>query len=934
MDEATPERPEGTQAERPDGSPPAAAGQPSAPGGRISPLLAGLYAGAAGGAGAALVDFALGIGRAGQFLPGPMGRVTLAFFLVGLYGFAGAVVGAGLGLLGTALGRGSDLGALLGGAVARLQERRRDDATAGLALTAWAVVVPVVLGGAALLVFAAALQSITRFHHPGLIAALIGVAAVGVTLGGLVLAFPLQRLVLVLLRAVGRGAVGRALGSPFGATVAFAVVAGVPLPILAALTWNTTRLLPFRPFVIAFVYLAGLALAWGFGHRARARGGLRRVGRPAVRRVLAVVLLAVLFAVCTAAGRFERVRKAASSYAALATPIEVALRAVVDLDRDGYSAILGGGDCNDLDGDINPGAFDWPDDGIDQNCNGADATVKRTRPPPVHAVPDSVPRDLNVLLVTIDTVRADHYGCYGYPRATSPTTDALGREGAVFEHGYAHAPSTRYSMPAIITGRMPSRIAWGTAWWPNILPENPRIPVALKKLGYYTGAILNYRYFEKVRQFDIGFDHYDNANARLHHGTYDPATHGSSSREQTDAAIKFLDDHRPQKFFLWLHYYDPHWFFERHPDDPTTVFGTGGAATGSKPRDLLDVYDGEIRFTENHFGRLVAHLKELGLYDQTIIVVVGDHGEGFGEHNIDFHGYHLYNAQTKVPFVVRVPGLKPQRPTEPVGHVDLAPTLLNLLRAAPEPGFEGRSFVDLLVAGTGPERTVFQEVMYEGPTTRKTVVTRDWKLIYNVIPDNTFELYHLAQDPGETKDLMGSAEAAGVQAKLKSELLAWMEEEHVAPDWHERVDPAVRRRGQPRFQPPHPLRASFGGALALQGYELRSPTVRRGGILDVTWFFEVRRPLKGPWKLFVHLVGPGFQTADHDPVEGLVPLQHLYRGMQVADRQRVLIQPHLRPGRYTIYLGVFAGRDRLPVEGDGAEPRNHRIAAATFTVLP
>jgi hypothetical protein len=161
-----------------------------------------------------------------------------------------------------------------------------------------------------------------------------------------------------------------------------------------------------------------------------------------------------------------------------------------------------------------------------------------------------------------------------------------------------------------------------------------------------------------------------------------------------------------------------------------------------------------------------------------------------------------------------------------------------------------------------------------------------------------------------------------------------MEEEHVVPDWHERVDPAVRRRGQPRFNPAHRVDASFGSALALRGYDLRSPTVRRGGILDVTWYFESRRPLKGPWKLFVHVIGPGFMTADHDLVEGLLPLQNLYRGMEVADRQRILVQPHLRPGTYTIYLGVYAARARLPVSGDGAEPRQNRVAAATFTVLP
>ena len=896
--------------------------------------MAGFCAGAFGGLLAGLVDFSLGVSRVGQFLPGPLGKLTLCLFLVGLYGLFGSLVGALLGVVGAVLDRASDLGDLVRGLVARVKEQRALDPSAGLSLTAWAAVVPAVLLGAALIVFAVGLQAIVQFHHKGLIAALIAVIGVLTSLGAVVVAFPLQRLVLLLLRMVARGSLGRVLGSPWAACGAFVLVAGVPLPIIAALTWETTRLLPFRPFVIVGVFMGGLVLAWSVGHSAASKGRLDSWRRPLVRVVLVLVLLGGFFALIGAAGRFEQVRKAASSYAALATPMQVALRAAMDLDRDGYAAILGGGDCNDFDPNVNPQAFDWPDDGIDQNCNGVDATVKRPRPPPFHPVPDSVPRDLNVLLVTIDTVRADHYGCYGYPRHTSPTTDALAREGTLFLNGFAHAPSTRYSMPAIITGRMPSRIAWGTAWWPNILPENPRIPVALKKLGYFTAAVLNYRYFDKVRQFDIGFDHYDNSNSRLHYGTYDPATHGSSSREQTDAAIRVLEEHKEKKLFLWVHYYDPHWYFERHPDDPTTFFGQGATATGSKPRDMLDVYDGEIRYTENHFGRLIAKLKELGLYDKTMIIVVGDHGEGFGEHNIDFHGYHLYNAQTKVPFVVRVPGLAPQRPVEPVGHIDIAPTIFNLLRAEPDPRFQGRSFVDLLVHGTGEPRHIYQEVMYEGPTVRKTILTRHFKLIYNAIPDGTFELYHIASDPDETRDLLGRPEYADIERELRSKLLAWMEEEYLVPDWHERVEPCVRRKGQPRFTPTHRLGASIGGAIELVGYDMPSATVRRGDVLDVTWYLESKKPLRGDWKMFVHLSGPGFQTADHHPVDGLLPLAHVSTGMQVADRQKIRVQPHLPPGNYTIFVGVYSGRERLPVAGPGADSKLRRIRAATFTVVP
>src|SRR5204862_6457101 len=164
-------------------------------------------------------------------------------------------------------------------------------------------------------------------------------------------------------------------------------------------------------------------------------------------------------------------------------------RVALDFDHDGYPALLGGGDCNDHDPSINPGAEEWPDDGIDQNCDGKDASAAALRAPPLAPVPPAVPPDLNLLLVTIDTLRADHLGCYGYRRPASPEIDRLAAQGTLFENGWAHAPSTRYSMPAIATGRWPSAIGWNESiWWPGIAPGQHTIGVALKALGYHTGA--------------------------------------------------------------------------------------------------------------------------------------------------------------------------------------------------------------------------------------------------------------------------------------------------------------------------------------------------------------------------------------------------------------------------------------------------------------
>src|SRR5207248_8455539 len=127
----------------------------------------------------------------------------------------------------------------------------------------------------------------------------------------------------------------------------------------------------------------------------------------------------------------------------------------------GYSSVLGGGDCDDLDAQVHPGAFDWPDDGIDQDCNGHQAVLAPPPPRRYAPVPASVPERPNIVLLTIDALRADHVGAYGYARPTTPNLDALARESVLFKSGWAHAPSTRYSVPAILIGRYPSTIAVG-----------------------------------------------------------------------------------------------------------------------------------------------------------------------------------------------------------------------------------------------------------------------------------------------------------------------------------------------------------------------------------------------------------------------------------------------------------------------------------------
>jgi len=867
----------------------------------------GLWAGATGGALAGLVEGVSAWSPAGQYLAGAGARLGLLVFLCALEGLAGALIGCAAGGVLALLWFGSDLSRVLGGLWRR----------GGTSLFAWSITAVGVLAVGSLAIAQLTLYAQLHYHNRALIAQLVGGLAPVIVLGIVLAAFLVERAVRALAVRVPWTA------SPWaavGALGAVAVVAGI-----VAAVWNheTLRVLDKRPAIAALAFLAG-----AIGSAVRVRRP-PFAGRTAVRRVAHGALIVLALVLTIATGASDGVRKAAALYTAFGGPLTTTLRTLADFDRDGYSSILGGGDCNDFDPEVHPGAFDWPDNGIDENCSGADATLKPEPPAPFLPVPEAVPREPNILLLTIDTLRADHLGCYGYPRPTSPNLDAFARGAVVFEHGYAHAPSTRYSMPVILTGRYASQVDWDSAcpftggcatrWPPPLAQSNLLITEILKPYGYYTAALLNYRFFEAGSGYNQGFDLYDNGRAFLHQGPTDPATHGSSSREQADVAIDFLRQHSATKWFLWLHFYDPHWYYEVHPEVPS--FGS----------QLVDLYDGEIRFTDLHVGRVLAALDELKLAQKTIVVVTGDHGEGFGEHGIPHHGYHLYNAQTQVPFIMRVPGIAPRRVKEPVGHVDLLPTLLNLIRAKPEPALVGRTAIDLMLGNESP-RHIFQEVMYEGPVTRKTIVTREWKLIWNVQPDNTFELYHIADDPQETHDLWGARPTRAQAEDLKQKLTSWVERSMLPPGFADKVAHAVAA------EPPAgtaPLHARLGDAVELYGYELKSPVVRPGGAIDITYIWRARKRLRGDWRPFVHVEGTDgvWLNADHVPVEGLWPIERWRPGQYVSDHQLIPMPPQAR-GMFTIWVGLFSGGRRLPVSGNVPTDGQGRIRLATVRVQP
>jgi arylsulfatase A-like enzyme len=706
-----------------------------------------------------------------------------------------------------------------------------------------------------------------------------------------------------------------------------ALLFGVPALAVVLARWRTdfqfVRWNDAAVLVALAVIGVGPVLRWVHSRRRAVRWALGGC-------VAALVLVLV-------AGASEPARKAASARAGLALPLLAEARLALDFDHDGYPFLLGGGDCNDRDPTINPGAQEWPDDGIDQNCDGRDATAAAVRSPALHPVPDAVPRDLNLLLITIDALRADHLGCYGYGRPTSPEIDRLAKEAIVFDNGWAHAPSTRYSMPAIATGRWPSAISWRDCfdceriWWPRIGEEDRTIGQALKATGYFTGAFYSFEYFKQAfhRGFERGIDDYRDARADLHTELNGPVeSKGSSSRQIADDMVGFIEAHGQDKWFLWAHFYDPHLDYQKHPDAPD--FGRAPA----------DLYDGEIWFTDHHLGRVLARLEELGQWDRTAIMITGDHGEGLGEHGIVAHGYHLYPPQTKVPFIIRVPGLSPKHDPTPVSHVDIAPTFLNLARGSHERSFLGRSMLDLLAGAPStsvPPKPVFQEVTYElgncmDCTRRRALVTSTHQLIWNWMPDNTTECYDLRIDGAETRDLWGSAAGAPC-LPLKSTLQDLVQVLSLPPDVAEKMAAGVSARGAPTAAPGHPLEVRFGAAVRFLGYDLGATTVARGGAADIVYHYEVQDRVPAGFRPFFHLEGPGgFFNLDHVAVQGVYPVERWRPGQQIRDRQRIAFPRALPPGVYTLYTGFFHGSERLPVTPAAAGDPAHRLRVVSFVV--
>lgn len=346
----------------------------------------------------------------------------------------------------------------------------------------------------------------------------------------------------------------------------------------------------------------------------------------------------------------------------------------------------------------------------------------------------------HLLLISIDTCRADYLSCYGCPRQTTPNIDRIAQQGILFSNVIAPVPITLPAHSSMLTGTVPPYHGVHDNFDYQLSQSNVTLAEILKDNGFMTGAIVSAFVLDSQFGIDQGFNTY-NDRFEEEHVILDFISE-RKAKEASRFAVDWLTEHKDERFFLFLHYFDPHLDYE--PPEP---FAT---------RFQDDLYAGEVAYTDYCIGKVIEKLKELGLYDSTLIVITGDHGEMLGEHGEDGHCYFIYQSAIKVPLIFKLPGqIKPRKVETIVGLIDIVPTICSLLGIQRPPQIQGIDLSGYFSkhASGDQERYIYCESLtptaYNG-NSLLGVVTDRWKYIQTTQP----ELYDLANDPKESNNLV------------------------------------------------------------------------------------------------------------------------------------------------------------------------------------
>jgi choline-sulfatase len=481
----------------------------------------------------------------------------------------------------------------------------------------------------------------------------------------------------------------------------------------------------------------------------------------------------------------------------------------------------------------------------------AGCTQRPAEPPPAQSAAARVPAGTPVLLISIDTLRADHLPAYGYRGVDTPAIDALRRDAILFERAYTHVPLTLPSHTALLTGLLPAvtgvrdnvgyaldaaRVASG---------DLPYLPQLLKQAGYATGAAVSAYVLQGKTGLATGFDFYeDSIEFRTGTGLGGLQRPGSETLRLTLPWLSAAAAPPARPFFLFFHLYEPH-----TPYDPPEPYAS---------RYPLK-YDGEIATADAIVGQLLAELRRLGAYDRAIVVLLSDHGEGLGDHGEDEHGVLLYQEAIHVPLLLKLPGsrLAGRSAGAPAALTDVAPTLLGLLGLTVPPKMRGASLLAWLDPGEpgrgrqtaaaarerlasqergqspGPappgDRRVYSETFYPrlhfGWSDLASLVDRRYHYIEGPDP----ELYDLERDPRETRNLLRDERRA--YAGMRRELASY----------------------DRKLAPPGAVDAETRQAMAALGYIGRTQPAAGGGPLpDPKRHLDVLKDLRQGFAAMAH----------------------------------------------------------------------------------
>ncbi len=457
----------------------------------------------------------------------------------------------------------------------------------------------------------------------------------------------------------------------------------------------------------------------------------------------------------TATARVEAtpaVGRAVQAGGGLSATLLHGLESWTDRDGDGEGSHFGGADCDEGNPARHTGAAEIPGNGVDDNCDGADAPSASPVVPidptaPASAGATGAPATTtsgaaaagappggkpDIVLITLDSVRADHTSAYGYDKATTPRLAELAQRGVLFERAYAAASDTQRAYTPIVTGRRFAKAARDKREWPTLLGDNDTLAERLHRAGYITAAVTSFTWLSDERGFDQGFDRFEIVYKDAH------PERGVTGPLAVRAARKILSDMegRAQPVFLWVHLFDAH---EKYMEHKGLDFGKGRAGA----------YDGEVAFVDQQVGQILDAIAKGPRAARTLVAVHATNGEGLDEHDFTGHSGELFEEAIRVPLVIAAPNGKPAKIAAPVSIVDLVPTLLDL-GGAPRENTDGTSLAPFV---RGEANVPLGPVLVRS---KKGVALIDGSLKLMLVERKKGKesfLYDLAADPGEKKDL-------------------------------------------------------------------------------------------------------------------------------------------------------------------------------------